>query len=144
MKKITIHTFGKIKEDALEQLNSKYLSNINHYIKTEIKIHKDKANKPITFDEIDFLNTKYIILSEKGKEYSSNDFSKLLSTKLENDDEINFVIGNAFGFDQSVIETNRNLLSLSQMTFTHELTLTLLLEQLYRGLNIRAGGSYHK
>jgi 23S rRNA (pseudouridine1915-N3)-methyltransferase len=144
MKKITIQTFGKIKEDAIEKLNSKYLSNINHYIKTEIKIHKDNANKPISITDIDFLNSKCIILSEKGKEYTSSEFSKLLSTKLENDDEIVFIIGNAFGFDTSIIDGNKNLLSLSQMTFTHEISLTLLLEQIYRGLNIRAGRSYHK
>jgi 23S rRNA (pseudouridine1915-N3)-methyltransferase len=144
MKKITIHIFGKIKDDSIEQLNSKYLSNINHYIKTEIKIHKDNSNKPISLADLGFMNTKYILLSEKGNTSTSTEFSRLLSNHLENEDEINFIIGNAFGFDSSVISNSKNRLSLSPMTFTHEISLTLLLEQIYRGLNIRAGGSYHK
>lgn len=144
MQKLVIHIFGKIKDPSVVDLVEKYLSLTNHYIKTEIKIHKDRPEQPINQEQLTGIRKPHIILTESGKQYSSLDFSKYISKQIENYGELNFILGNAFGFAAEIINNNKENLALASMTFTHELSLVILLEQLYRALNIRAGGKYHK
>ena len=114
MKKITVYSFGKIKNTAIKAQDLPISSN------------------------------KLIFLSEQGREFKNTlDFKDYLFTRIENEDEVNFILGNAFGFNFKEIG-NCQKISLSQLTFTHELSLVLLLEQIYRCLDLRKGGKYHK
>ena len=144
MKRINIHIFGKIKNTSILTLCGKYVSLSNHYIKTEIKIHKDPGERKICLKDLPLLLAKLIILTEKGKEYDSLAFSKFLFNKINDIDEANFILGNGFGFDENVLSASSSKLALSQLTTTHELALLILLEQIFRGLNIHANGKYHK
>lgn len=144
MKKIVIETFGKIKEESIQQLCRKYINLCNHYIRTEVKVYKDPGQRKIMIDDLNsFQNTPRILLSEKGKSINSLDFSEYLKNNIENNQEIVFLIGNAFGIDHNFIKSSKTI-SLSPLTFSHELSLVVLLEQLYRALNINAGGKYNK
>ena len=141
MKQIVIETFGKIKDQSTHDLCQKYLDLCNHYIKTEIKIHKDPIDRKISFVDLDFSNT--IILSERGKLVDSKSFANLIKAQISVNQYTRFVIGNAYGIDEAVLRSATTI-SLSPLTFTHELCLFILLEQIYRGLNINSGGKYHK
>lgn len=85
---------------------------------------------------------RLIALGEEGKCYSSVQFAKLISQAESG--SLVFVIGSAEGLSQSVKRSAEQLLSLSPMTFPHELARLLLLEQLYRAKTILQGSSYHK
>jgi 23S rRNA (pseudouridine1915-N3)-methyltransferase len=144
MKKLVINIYGKIKEASINDLTQKYLTLTNHYIKTEIKLHKDPGERKINSSDLQSLGKNLILLSEKGKLYDSLTFSKKLTNYFETMDEVNFVIANAYGFDSELINVAQHNISLSPLTFTHEMALVILLEQIYRGLNIAHNSKYHK
>ena len=85
-----------------------------------------------------------IFLDVKGKKESSNSLAKFLEKKitLENN-RINFFIGGAYGFKKSLIPSGVYFLSLSDMTFTHQIVRLILLEQIYRAFTIIKGEPYH-
>lgn len=85
-----------------------------------------------------------VLLDEKGKTYSSREFAKLLQDKmLQRVKNITFIIGGAYGFSGEVYERAHQQLSLSRMTFPHDLVRLLFIEQLYRGLSILQNLPYH-
>lgn len=91
----------------------------------------------------------FVVLDEKGKEMTSHQFSDFLkrqqsgNTSGKNPGKITFVIGGAFGLPDAIKKQAGILLSLSKMTFTHQMTKIILLEQLYRGFCIISGKEYH-
>ncbi len=85
-----------------------------------------------------------ICLDEKGKNYTSRQFAKFLETISENATQNPcFVIGGAFGLDDSVRNSCKHMLALGPMTFPHELARVLLFEQIYRAECILRGVPYH-
>ncbi|MCI8387871.1 MAG: 23S rRNA (pseudouridine(1915)-N(3))-methyltransferase RlmH [Clostridiales bacterium] len=86
-----------------------------------------------------------IALCVEGKQLSSERFSeRLLSLANEGYSEVCLIIGGSDGLSDAVKRTARMRLSISEMTFPHQLMRVILLEQLYRAFNIAAGGKYHK
>ena len=86
-----------------------------------------------------------IALCVEGTQISSEELAKKLSSvTVSGDSEITFIIGGAFGMDERVKKAANFRLSISKMTFTHRMMRVILAEQIYRALNILAGGSYHK
>jgi len=86
-----------------------------------------------------------VALSERGKSYDSLTFSKWLEEMgLKGRSDITFVVGSAAGLDSSVIERADMLLSLSPMTFPHQMARLMLVEQIYRAFTLIKGGPYHK
>lgn len=84
------------------------------------------------------------LFDEKAKEYSSIEFSKLLSQQLESGlSRVNFAIGGPYGFSDDVKKAARGRISLSKLTFNHHLAQVVALEQIYRALMIRKGLPYH-
>lgn len=87
---------------------------------------------------------KHILLSEHGQTFSSLDFSKTLINWSENETQtIQFLLAGPHGVDQSLIDKIHTTLSLSPMTFPHDIARVLLLEQLYRAMTILSGKTYH-
>lgn len=85
-----------------------------------------------------------ILLDERGNEYSSIDWAAILERKmLSSGKDIVFVVGGAYGFSQAVYQRANSKLSLSKMTFSHQIVRFIFLEQLYRAFTIIKGEPYH-
>jgi len=151
---INIVAVGKIKNLYYRGVFNEYLKMLNPYAKIYIKelksepfrgnSQKIKAKKnegERMLKELDNKKNKNIfLLTENGKQFNSLQFSKLLE---KYNSEITFVIGGALGFSNSVLEKYKNTISLSKMTFPHEMARVILLEQIYRGITISKDKEYH-
>ena len=85
-----------------------------------------------------------ILLDERGKEFRSVEFASFLEKKFQSSSrDLTFVIGGAYGFSQEVYQRSDFKISLSKMTFSHQMVRTIFVEQLYRACTIMKGESYH-
>lgn len=153
MNNITILTIGKLKEKIYKDGVEEYLKRLKPYAKIKIvelpaesfndsnrgQI-REKENQKI-LDYIEKNQTaKVVCLTEGGKEYSSVEFSQFLEQENQ---EIIFIIGGALGFSAKTLGKMDSKLSLSKMTFLHEMARLILVEQIYRAQMIKSGKSYH-
>ena len=84
------------------------------------------------------------ILDEKGKSYNSIDFSKFIENRMVNSSKnIIFIIGGAYGFSENIYSRSNSIISLSKMTFSHQIIRLFMVEQLYRALTIINNHPYH-
>ena len=85
-----------------------------------------------------------ILLDEKGKQYTSEDFAQLIQSKMnQSTKSLIFIIGGAFGFSENIYQRADGKLSLSKMTFSHRMIRLLFTEQLYRAYTILRNEPYH-
>ncbi len=90
-------------------------------------------------------DTPYICLHPEGNTFTSPEFSKFLHNEWEaRGCRLTFVIGAPEGLSQKVLQGASHLISLSKLTFTHQMTRLLFLEQVYRAVQIEKGTEYHK
>jgi len=154
--KIKILAIGKLKEKYLLDGIEFYKKRISYYLPISIiEIPDIKNYSSLSIEEIknkeaekikDFIrNSDYIIvLDEKGKEYSSIEFSKYLQSLMNiGTRELLFIIGGSFGLSEKILEISDEVLSLSKMTFPHDLVRLIFIEQLYRALTIIKNEKYH-
>ena len=145
---------GKNKNNNIETLIENYEDKIKHFINFKIQCLKTKNKSSqklsiIKFDsEIIFKNLKkediIILLDEKGKEFNSIEFSKFLEEyMIRGVKNLTFVIGGAYGFSKELREFAKNKISLSKMTFSHDMARLFFVEQLYRSLTIINNIPYH-
>lgn len=154
--KIKILWPGKTRNKLLKELQDAYLKKINKLEKCELIETKEarglseRSKKKILEIEASGLEKHikddYIIcLFDKGKELNSEEFAHLLGEKgsiVVRD--ITIIVGGFLGIAQEILDRANLLLSLSKMTFSHELTRIVLLEQIYRSLSIKHGRQYAK
>ena len=154
--KIKLLMIGKTTDSRLEGLIEMYAARLKHYIVYEqIIIPELKNAKNIPIDqqkekEADLILNKVggsddlILLDEKGKQFTSKAFSLFLEKKMVSSNrDVLFVIGGPYGFSPRVYEKANFLLSLSSMTFSHQMIRVLFVEQLYRAMTITRGEPYH-
>jgi len=154
--KITLICIGKTDEIYLETGINKYLQRLKHYINFNIVILPDiKNNKNITIEQQKAKEAQYllkqlnpsdtvILLDEHGKSYRSTDFAKNLNKHLLNSTQhLVYIIGGPYGFDQAIHDRAQGKLSLSLMTFSHQMIRLFFVEQLYRAFSILRGEPYH-
>ena len=139
MKSIKIFAVGKVKEKNIQSLIDEYLKRLKVFGRVEIVELKDKGINKESEEISKLIDSDTYILDELGANYSSLDFSELLN----NDSNIKFIIGGADGIKKET-KSKAKLLSLSAMTFTHELARMVLIEQVYRAIMIINNRSYHK
>lgn len=84
-----------------------------------------------------------IILDERGKQLRSEQLSEVLGKKLEQAEDIIFVIGGSYGLNEDIKKYADSLMSLSLMTLPHEMVHLILTEQIYRAIDIHNDGNYH-
>ena len=154
MKKINVITVGKLKEDFFvsacneyqKRLSSDYKLNIIEIPQTKLFENpgQKEIEKALRTEEEKIL--KYIdkgivvALCVEGKQKTSEEFAEILNTS----EPITFIIGGSHGLSD-VVKAKANIkLSFSKMTFPHRLFRVMLLEQIYRGVNILKGTPYHK
>lgn len=149
---------GKIKEAFLQEAIKEYLKRLRRY--TVIEYHEVKAEKRKKSDNDVQVRQRecerlcktmmpqeiVIALDERGSSYSSGEFSQFLARYQQRGEvkTLTFVIGGATGFAEEFLREAQEVVSLSRMTFPHQLCRLILVEQVYRAYTILAGESYHK
>lgn len=151
MRDLHLIVVGKLNDKNIEDLEKDYYKRLTvpklHI--HEAKAHSEDLNKEAKevlskIDDISKTENPYIVLMmEKGKQFTSVDFSKWLSG-ISDRQSVVFVIGGASGHGEEVIKRAHFKLSLSELTYPHKLARLLLVEQIYRAQTIAAGHPYNK
>ncbi|SEG58937.1 23S rRNA (pseudouridine1915-N3)-methyltransferase [Halpernia humi] len=154
--RINLVCIGKTDDKEISHLLSYYTARLPKHWKFEINILPDVKNaKSLTPDLIKkeeaklFLNlietSDYIVLlDEKGKQFTSREFSEKIDFYMNSSlKRICFLVGGAYGFSEEIYEKSAEKISLSKMTFTHQMIRLFFVEQLYRAASILQGKPYH-
>lgn len=160
MQNIHIVCIGKLKERYFADASAEYTKRLSSYCKltvTELTAHRLPENPSKAQIESSLKKESSSILAAipssayiyalcvEGEQLSSEQLAKALpALSLNGKNCAAFIIGSSYGLDESVKKRADFLLSLSKMTFPHQLTRVMLLEQLYRAYQIDKGGKYHK
>ena len=146
---------GKTTQKYVEETVSEYIKRLKFYVPFEIivipelknaknipiAVQKQKEGEQILKKIQD--NDDVILLDEQGREFTSTKYAAFLEKRLTISKRIVFVIGGAFGFSPEIYTRANEKISLSQMTFSHQIIRILFAEQLYRAFTIMKGESYH-
>lgn len=154
--KIALLTVGKTDRDWVRQGIDIYVSRLRHYIPfsineiPELKNVSALSREQIKIKEGELIlkNLKpsddVILLDEHGREYSSTEFASMLQKKITYEGrDIVFVVGGAYGFSDAVTGRANSKISLSRMTFSHQMVRAIFAEQIYRAFTIMKGEPYH-
>ena len=144
--KIKLVWVGKTKERFIDEGIKKYVTLLKPYADVSVVEIRDEKGKDVDRmveregDRILKLQIPYVLLDEKGKDYTSREFSDFLGKRASS---LSFVVGGPYGVSEIVRGAARHIISLSKMTLTHEMARLLLVEQLYRAFTIIRGRGYH-
>lgn len=141
MGRIAVHIHGLAKEKAYGEMLTVYGDRIKPR-GINVVFHKSKKSLAEYFKEIN-KNASLFLLDETGKEYTSREFTKLVKEWTVSNRDINLAIGPVDGWAEYKHQ-GANLISLSKMTFPHELAAVMLVEQVYRATEIIKGTNYHR
>lgn len=142
---IKLIAVGKTDNPALQQLISTYEKRLSYYINFDLQLLPDiKNNKSLSEEQqkvkegeliLSYVEPSHhlILLDERGKEYTSIAFADELQKKMNTGiKQLTFVIGGPYGFSQAVYQRSNSKLSLSKLTFSHQMIRLFFVEQLYR------------
>ena len=154
--KITFLTIGKTEDKYLLEGMEKYLKRLKHYINFRVlELPELKNTKNLSEDQQkskeaemifkNVLNTdQLILLDENGINFSSIQFSGFLNKKMIGSvQHLVFVVGGPYGFSSEVYNRAQEKISLSKMTFSHQMVRLFFIEQVYRAFTIMKGEPYH-
>ena len=154
--KITLLTVGKTTNPNLVTLQDEYQNRLKFYIPFEIVVIPELKNtKNLSIAEqqekeadliLKQLDTsdEVVLLDDKGKQFTSMGFSEYISKKmLASHKRMVFVVGGPYGFSERVYNRANGKVSLSAMTFSHQMIRLIFIEQLYRAMTILKGEPYH-
>ena len=154
--KIKLLCIGKTDDKNLVKLKTNYQLRLRHYIKFELEIIPDiKKTKNLSENQQKELEgelilkklkpaDQLILLDEKGHEFRSVEFSRFLQKKMNSGaKQLVFVIGGPYGFSDAVYKKAKGKVSLSKMTFSHQMIRLIFVEQLYRAFTILKREPYH-
>lgn len=154
--KINVIYIGKTGKSFLVDGEKEYLNRLKHYCKVEVTELADLKNaKKLTQEQIKIEECKLMLqhiqngdqvflLDERGKKYSSIQFSDFIQKRFnQGGKNLAFVIGGAYGFSEEMYNRAQGKISLSDMTFSHQMIRMIFLEQLYRAMTILRGEPYH-
>ena len=153
--KITLLTLGKTTDARLSALIDEYQQRLKHYIPFEFVVVPDIKNaKSLTQDQLKTAEGEAILtrltpamdvllLDEHGREFRSIEYADFLQKKMGAGRDLVLIIGGAYGFSQAVYDRANGKISLSQMTFSHQMIRLMAIEQIYRAMTILRGEPYH-
>lgn len=154
--KIKLITIGKTNQSYFIEAENEYLNRLKHYNSIEyIQISDLKNQKNLSISEIKKLEGDKILsyidseehiylLDDKGKSYTSKDFATFIEHHQKySSKSLIFIIGGAFGFSDQIYKRSKGKISLSSLTFSHQMVRMIFLEQLYRAFTIIKGEKYH-
>jgi len=153
---IKLIAVGKTDNPALQQLISTYEKRLSYYINFDLQLLPDIKNSKSLSEEqqkikegeliLSYIEPSHhlILLDERGKEYTSIAFADELQKKMNTGiKQLTFVIGGPYGFSQAVYQRANSKLSLSKLTFSHQMIRLFFVEQLYRAFTILRNEPYH-
>ena len=154
--KIKLLAIGKTDNKNLIALIDEYQNRLKHYVKFELEIIPDVKNVK-NLSEVQqkekegelILSTiqntdQLVVLDDKGNAYTSIQFSKYLQKKMNSGiKQLVLAIGGPYGFSEAVYKKSSGKISLSEMTFSHQMIRLFVVEQLYRGFTILKNEPYH-
>lgn len=153
---IKLLTVGKTDDDRLQSLIDMYVGRLGHYNKFELEIIPDiRKTKNLDIEQqkikegqniLAKVNTSdfLVLLDENGKQLSSEGFSEYIQKRLNSGmKQLIFVIGGPYGFSKEVYSRADSKISLSKMTFSHQMVRLFFVEQLYRSFTILKNEPYH-
>ena len=153
--KLTLITVGKTDVPWVRVGLQLYAGRLQHYARFEIREIPELKNAGALSEEQikvkegalilkEAEGTDMILLDEHGREYRSLEFAKELQNRMNRGGkDISFVVGGAYGFSQDVYGKAAGKISLSKMTFSHQMVRAIFAEQLYRTFTIIKGEPYH-
>ena len=153
--KITLLVVGKTSDVRLQSLIDEYRQRLSHYVPFEFVVLPDIKNaKSLSQEQLKVAEGEailarltpamdVILLDEHGREFRSIEYAEWLQKKMASGKDLTLVIGGAYGFSEAVYARANGKLSLSQMTFSHQMIRLLFVEQLYRAMTILRGEPYH-
>ncbi len=154
--KIKLLAIGKTNDKNLIQLIATYQNRLQHYLPFDIEIipsvkknknsseNQQKKEEGMLFLKRFAKSDQVILLDEKGKQHTSVEFSHFLQKKMNSGCKtLVFCIGGPYGFSDEMYQRANGKLSLSKMTFSHQMVRLFFIEQLYRGFSILKGEPYH-
>lgn len=154
--KVTLLTVGKTNDLSFKNAISEYQKRLKFYISFDIEeIPSLKNTKNLTEDnqkekegELILKNSQaedeVVLLDDKGSEFTSKQFASYIEKKSASGlKRLVFVVGGPYGFSQEVYQRANDKVSLSRMTFSHQMVRLVFTEQLYRAMTIIRGEPYH-
>lgn len=154
--KITLLLIGKTDSAYIQEGILEYEKRLKHYINFNIEVIPElKKNKNLTVElqkkrEGESILAKSVsgkelhLFDERGKTFSSREFASFLQKKMSSGlKELVFVIGGPYGFSKEVYKQSNSKISLSKLTFSHQMVRILCVEQIYRAFTILKGEPYH-
>jgi len=153
--KIQLLMVGKTTDAHLEALIGEYVKRLGHYVPFALQVLPElRQTKHLTADqqktqEGELIlkaipsNADLVLLDEHGKEFTSMEFAAHIQKRLSSGRDVIFAIGGPYGFSQAVYEKAVGMISLSRMTFSHQMVRLFMVEQLYRAMTILHNEPYH-
>ena len=159
--KITLLVVGKTNDERLQSLINEYQQRLKHYVPFEFVVIPDIKNaKALTEEQLktaegkailEIINhksqitngTDVLLLDEHGKEFRSIEYADFLQKKMASGKDLTLIIGGAYGFSKDVYARANGKISLSQMTFSHQMIRLMAIEQIYRAMTILRNEPYH-
>lgn len=153
--RITLLVVGKTTDKRLEALIDEYRQRLSHYVSFSLDVIPELKNaKNLSFEQQKEAEgalilarvtpaTDLVLLDEHGHEYRSIEFADYLQKKMSAGRDVLFVVGGPYGFAPAVYARANGKISLSQMTFSHQMIRLLFVEQIYRAMTILRGEPYH-
>jgi len=153
---IKLIVVGKTDDSNLIELISQYTKRLSHYVNFSIEIIPDikqaknlseleqKAKEGAQILAKISPGDMLILLDEKGKQFTSLDFAAQLQKRMNSGvKQLVYVIGGPYGFSEEIYQKSQGKISLSNMTFSHQMIRLFFIEQLYRGFTILRNEPYH-
>lgn len=153
--KISLLVIGKTTDGRLVSLIDEYTKRLKHYVSFELVVVPDIKNAKSLSEEqlktqegLEILrrltpSMEVYLLDEHGREFRSIEYADWLQKRMASGKDLTLIIGGAYGFSPAVYERANGKISLSQMTFSHQMIRLLAVEQLYRAMTILRGEPYH-
>ena len=153
---IVLLTVGKTEASFWKEALAEYQQRLQHYVPFELQalpevkntknltMSQQKTQEGVLIRKAMQAGDWFVLLDEQGKEYTSMQFAAYLEKKIQIvSRRLVFVIGGPYGFSDEVYQMASERLSLSKMTFSHQMIRPIFVEQLYRAMTILRGEPYH-
>lgn len=153
--KVTLLVVGKTTDSHIDALIQEYQKRLTHYLPFALQVIPELKNTKALSPEQqkqaegDLIlkavtaNTDLILLDEHGKEFRSIEFADYLQKRMLSGRDVVFVVGGPYGFADTVYQRANGKISLSKMTFSHQMVRLFFVEQSYRAMTILRGEPYH-